>query len=170
MKNLKGILIVLAFASVSACKDNDSDSTPDIYTFKTTTNWVCSANHCQDVWEVYLLEGTKASFSISDLTDGSIGQIALYGPNVTLGGTNLFTGTNNELSCSPEGCKNGAAGVSAEYTATVTGTYKFAATRNRGRSCGFEGNYTLKIISNSKKPKQILDNVTTSAPEAAICK
>jgi hypothetical protein len=128
-------------------------------TYQEQSAWACSGNDCQNVWEVFLVKGLT-TVGISDLTDGAVGQIALYAPGTNLGGTNLLTGDTKELlDCTQQNdCDDGAVGVSKSITLAVTGLYKFAATRNNGYSCGSTGNFQSSITS----AFPVTGNATTS--------
>ena len=128
-------------------------------TYQEQSSWSCSGNDCQSVWEVFLVKGST-TVGISDLTGGSIGQIALYAPGTALGGTNLLTGDTKELAdCTQHsGCSTGTSGISKSLTLAATGLYKFTATRNNNYSCGGSGNFQLSITSSYP----VCSNLTTS--------
>lgn len=169
LKSTNYLLLLTLCMNMLACSEDEKASTKK-YTFTADTDWNCGGNFCQDVWEVKLVKGTKASFSISDLTGGSMGQIALYAPGVDLGGINLFTGNTNELSCTNTGnCDNGVTGVTTEISITKSGTYHFVATRNNNESCGSSGTYTVTILSTDETPAQIANDTQSLAPETPEC-
>jgi hypothetical protein len=163
------IVSVLFIAAITACSDEKS-ATPKKFTYTISSSWSCEGNFCQDVYELKLIKGTLASFAISDLTNGSIGQIALYAPGVVLGGSNLFTNDTNELGCTIDGgCDGGAAGLSKEMEISVTGVYTFVVTRNNDLSCGSSGDYSLEIVSTEETPEQISNDIQSSAPATRTC-
>lgn len=116
-----------------------------------SSGWNCADGvSCQDVYDIDFTVGSVVSFSVHDVSSGSVSQIALYGPGVPLDGTNLFTDDTNELRCtSGEGCDSYTAGEQYnDYIIPSTGTYRFAVTRDWGYSCDASGTYILTITSN----------------------
>lgn len=111
-------------------------------------SWSCATSTtCQDVYDIHFEQGTTVSFSATQITGNSVCQIALYGPGVALGGTNLFTGNTTELRCNyVSGCSNNTGGQTVtNFSITTTGVYRLAVTRDWGTSCGGSGNYRLQI-------------------------
>ncbi len=139
---------ILALA-LAGC-GSDSTSNQGNLTFSADYGWTCaSGTNCQDVFDVTLSAGSALTIAVSNVSSGSVSQIALYAPGVALGGTNLLTGNTNELRCTAgAGCASYTAGeqVSA-FPITQSGTYRLAVTREWGTSCGGTGTYHLSLTS-----------------------
>jgi hypothetical protein len=93
--------------------------------------------------------GSTLSITVNQVADGSASQLALYGPGVALGGTNMLTGTANELRClDVDDCHGYTTGVAAPNVVIAqAGRYRLAVTRHWGQSCGGTGTYNLSITS-----------------------
>jgi hypothetical protein len=121
--------------------------------FTKSLGWTCANGvNCQDVFDFQLTAGTKVSFKVSNVSSGSVVEVALYGPGVALGGTDLFTGDTTELLCGGDltSCSNNTAGQDVEsFAIPQTGTYRFAVTRNWSHSCSATGTYDMSVTSAS---------------------
>ena len=137
-------------------------------TFDQGFGWSCTNQEdCQDVFDLDLMSGSVVTFQATQTTGGSVVQIALYGPGVALGGTNLLTGDMSELRCYPGGdCTGNPEGVTAaDVVISASGTYRFAVTRHHGNSCGSSGTYRIIIDSDMafSEVTQTVDDVATLA-------
>ena len=132
--------------------------------------WDCvTTETCQDVFDINFAAGSTVTFRATETTGNSVVQIALYGPGVALGGTNLFTGTANELRCNYlDGCDANVDGQRVlDFVTVAGGVYRFAVTRDWGHSCGESGSYRLIIDSDTpfSIPRQTVDDIATLAPD-----
>jgi hypothetical protein len=112
--------------------------------------WSClSTQSCQDVFDFEMEAGSVLSIRISNVSAGSVAQIALYGPGTPLGGINLLTGNNKELRCTTGADCNGyTAGEQVTgFTLSQTGVYRLAVTRDWNNSCDPSGTYRVDISS-----------------------
>ncbi len=137
--------------------------------FDEVLGWTCTTSEsCQDVYDIEFSDGATVTFQATETTDGSVLQIALYAPGTALGGTNLFTSTNNELRCNfVSGCTNNTAGQTVnDFAIPAAGEYRLAITRDWGNSCGGSGTYRLIIASDKafSNPSLTVDDVATLAP------
>jgi len=148
----------VAFAFVlfalGCSKSSSSPNTPTPpagnTTFTGTYGWTCATGvNCQDVFDFTVTAGSVLTIKVSNVTDGSASQIALYGPGVALGGVNLLTGTTKELRCTvAASCSLYTGGEQkVGVTAATTGTYRLAITRDWGVSCGATGTYKVEMTS-----------------------
>jgi hypothetical protein len=98
-----------------------------------------------------MTSGTKVSFKVSNVSAGSVAELALYGPGSGLSGTNLFTGDATAVLCNrAASCSNNTSGQDIEnFAITQTGTYRLAVVRNWGFSCESSGTYDLSVTSAS---------------------
>jgi hypothetical protein len=134
--------------SIVACQSSTAPA--QISSFNQSGSWNCASDvSCQDVYDFQLTAGAMVSFKVTAVSSGSVAAIAVYGPNVTLGGTNLLTGDTTELLCNfDNNCSDGIAGQDVEnFSIPTTGTYRFAVTRNWGDSCGATGTYQVAVNS-----------------------
>jgi hypothetical protein len=150
------LVLVAASAIMTGCDDkNDPASPASILSFDEVFDWACeSGDNCQDVFDMELTAGSIMTFQATETTGGSVLQVALYGPDEPLGGTNLFTGDTSELRCNyVSGCSNNTAGQMVnDFVVPADGTYRFAVTRDWGASCGGSGTYRLIIDSDTGFP------------------
>lgn len=138
---------------VSALSCSDSPNTPStgVTNFTGNFGWNCASGvNCQDVFDFTVAAGSVLTVRVSNVSNESASQIALYGPGVALGGTNLLTGTTKELRCIvASSCSGFTAGEQKTgITATQAGTYRLAVTRDWGFSCGASGTYRVEMTSN----------------------
>ncbi len=144
---LAGISVALLLAACSS-KASPSDGNGEVTTYVGDFGWVCADSvSCQDVFDLDLTVGTTLSLRVNAVSQGSVAQIALYGPGVQLGGINLLTGDASELRCiSASNCSLYTAGEHVDgFPIAQTGTYRLAITRDWGASCGGSGTYQLNI-------------------------
>jgi hypothetical protein len=177
MKVLKrrttAILVVAALPFLS-CGDDDNPSKPGgsgITSYDQVHAWDCTiSENCQDVFNIQFTAGSVVTFQATETTGGSVLQIALYGPGVTLGGTNMFTLDANEYRCNfVSGCNNNVDGQTvADFRIPASGVYRLAITRDWGNSCGGVGTYRLIINSDKtfSTPNQTVDDVASQAPDS----
>lgn len=163
-------LIALALVIMACGKDNSSGPGPAVITsFSQAEAWTCPDNtNCQDVFDVHFEAGSSVTFKATDVTGGSILQLALYSPGAALGSTNLFTNTANEYRCGTvTDCDSQPEGQTvANFDVTETGTYRLAITRDWGESCGGSGTYRLAITSDKgfSKPTRSVNDKLSQAP------
>jgi hypothetical protein len=152
------VSVGLAALVLSGCGDDAGTNPvkpPLITSFSQSQAWTCaSSTNCQDVFDVHFSDGSVVTFKATDVTGGSIVQLALYAPGTPLGGTNLFTGTLNELRCGTvTDCDSMPEGQAvSDFVIPVEGTYRFAITRDWAESCGGSGAYHLSITSDHGFP------------------
>jgi len=167
-------LVSVGFAALvlSGCGDDASTNPvkpPLITSFSQNDAWTCaSSTNCQDVFDVHFSDGSVVTFQATDVTGGSIVQLALYAPGTPLGGVNLFTGNLNEMRCGtvtncdslPEGQKV------TDFVIPDEGTYRFAVTRDWGESCGGSGTYRVSITSDHgfPAPSRTVNDQPSQAP------
>ena len=147
-----------------------TDWTCPILEYDEVLGWDCDSGvDCQDVFDIELTMGSIVTFQATEVTGGSVLQVALYGPGVPLGGTNLFTGNSNELRCDyVSGCNNNTAGQTvSDFVVPGDGLYRFAVTRDWGHSCGGSGTYRLIVASDTEFPgvEQTVDDGQSVAPD-----
>lgn len=137
--------------------------------YNQTHDWACAnGENCQDVFNITFAAATTVTFQATDVSDGSIVQLALYAPGTALGGTNLFTNTSNELRCANPGvCTNLAGESVTDFVITNAGLYRLAITRDWGSSCGGDGTYRLAITSDKgfSQPSPTVDDKQSLAPD-----
>jgi len=128
-------------------------------------SWFCLLGEsCQDVYEFSIGEPGSAIIDVSSITGGSTLRLALYAPNVSLGETNLLTGTQNDLEC---------IGQNTDFTTTVNlpyaGVYQLAIGRDWGSSSGFNGLYTLQFYTSVPRTDlgRTVNDLETLAPGSA---
>jgi hypothetical protein len=104
---------------------------------------------CQDVYDLDLTTRSVLTIRVSNVSIGSVSQLAPYGPGVALGGVNLLTGTTNELRCTDiHDCSAYTAGEHVDaFTANQSGKYRLAVTQDWGASCEGAGTYRLDVGS-----------------------
>jgi hypothetical protein len=150
------LLVLLALAACSS-GDNQGPGNPVVTSYGGSLGWVClSGQNCQDVFDFTIDAGSVLTIRVSNVSAGSVAQMALYAPGVAPGGTNLLTGTTRELRCTTGAdCNLFTAGEHVDsYTAAVAGTYRLAVTRNWSNSCSGSGTYRLDVTST--KPFTVL--------------
>jgi hypothetical protein len=143
------------FAAVSvlvACGGGDDTNGPQgVTSFTGNYGWTCAptGTNCQDVFNFTVTAGSVFTIRVNTVSSGSVAQLALYGPGVSLGGVNLLTGTTKELRCTTGGDCN--LFIAGEHVSAITlsqaGTYRLAVTRDWGNSCGGTGTYHLEVTS-----------------------
>lgn len=138
------------------------------YEYTNSSSWSCGVGEaCQDVFDIVFDEGSVVTFTVHNVSEGSVSQIALYGPEVALGGTNLFTSSTDELRCREGvGCNDYTGGESVTaFIISDSGSYRFAITRNYDNSCGTSGTYDINITSskNFVVSGQTVDDVDSLA-------
>lgn len=147
----KTLLLGALLAVAAACSDDSTNGgNPPITDFTGDFAWSCAdGESCQDVFEFQVTAGTQLFIEVTQVSAGSVSQIALYGPGVPLGGTNLLTGTTNELRCTVAGdCGGYTAGESVgPVVLAASGTYRVAVTRDWGFSCANDGTYHLQVTA-----------------------
>ncbi len=113
--------------------------------------WECEQNEtCQDAIALGVTGGSVVTFQATDITGGSVVQLALYAPGDTLGGVNLFTGDTSELRCNYVGgpCGDYTEGQMVKnFVIPGDGSYVLAITRDWINSCGGSGTYHLIVSS-----------------------
>lgn len=148
---LPSLLLVAVLATFAASCGKKTPTTPSGTTsFSTNAGWTCaSGTDCQDVFDITVTAGSVLTIRVTNVSDGSVSQLALYGPGVALGGTNLLTGSTKESFCrAGTGCSDFTGGEQAlNVLAAAAGTYRVAVTRNWGKSCGSSGTYKLDVTS-----------------------
>ncbi len=172
---LLAALLVAASFIIIGCDEDDEIVTPvilptTITAYDEVLGWTGTINeNTQDVFDIEFTEGAVVNFSATDVTGGSVLQVALYAPGVALGGTNLFTGNNTELRCNyVDGCSENTAGQTINgFTIDSAGTYRLAITRNYSASCGTDGTYRLQVTSDTgfNSPIQTVDDVESQSTE-----
>jgi hypothetical protein len=158
------ILTVIACIFLG-CDDSNSDSRK--HTVTASSDWTCASDeNCQDVYDVEFLAGSIVSFSVQNVSMGSVAQMALYGPAVPLGGTNLFTSSTDEFRCtSGSSCDDYTDGERVGgLELIVPGAYRFAVTMDSA-SCDTWGAYDIKISSN--KPFNVTGQTVNDAASLA---
>jgi hypothetical protein len=139
---------------------------PFTSSFETDGSWDCGTGlSCQDVYDVGIEAGSELSITVTNVTDNSVARLALFAPGVSLDGTNLLTGSANDLSC------NGQNGdESVVITVATTGVYRLAVARDWGQSAGASGNYRIGLVSTIPflNPVQTVDD-GTSAASGVVC-
>lgn len=168
LRSAAALILVLALGCSSSSSPNNP-TPPGATTFSGDFGWTCASGvNCQDVFDFTVTAGSVLNVRVSNVSDGSASQVALYGPGVALGGTNLLTGTNNELRCiTAPSCSSYTAGEQkVGVTAATTGTYRLAVTRNWGISCGATGTYNVQLTSNVgfQVGTQTVQDGTSQAP------
>ncbi len=115
-----------------------------------------------------LKSGQNVTFTVNNVTGGSVAQIALYGPGTALGGINLFNGTTKETRCNAGSgnCDTYTAGEKQTIKINSTGTYRFAVTRDWDTSCGADGTFAL-VIDAQNGPLTPTQTVTDQASQAS---
>jgi len=145
-------LIIIVFA----CDKNNEG--PQILELTGNYAWDCPGN-CKDVFSVTLKPNSNLTFSISQVTDGSIAHAALYAPGDNEGITNLLTGNSSGAACFELSCNSGAAGFTIEnIQTTAAGNYTLEIIRDHGNSCGISGDYKLTLVSNKHISMQQVQN------------
>ena len=172
MKRSLWFCSVVGLLSVAACSDDNEKATPGVKLYEVEAAvWDCSGSNCQDVYDFSFVKGSNVTFDVSNLTDGSVAQLALYAPGTALGGTNLFTESTSEIGCVINGgCDLNFEGYTVPtFKIPASGVYRFAVTRNHGYSCGSDGEYDLMITSdkNFVFKSQTVDNGASAAPDNA---
>ena len=157
--------------SLWGCDDDDNPTGPinGITSYDSVYTWTCATSvSCQDVFNITFSASSTVTFQATETTGNSVLQIALYGPGVALGGTNLFTGSTNELLCNfVLGCSNNTAGQTVnDFVIPTNGVYRLAVTREWGSSCNDSGTYRLIIDSDEpfSEPVQTVNDMATQAP------
>jgi hypothetical protein len=166
---LWSLSLIVSLLTFTACGDDDNSKPTGSKLYEVESAWDCDGANCQDVYDFSFVEGSKASFEVTNLTNGSVVQLALYAPGIELGGTNLFTGTTSEIACIIDGdCDLNTGGYSVhDFSITTSGVYRLAVTRNNGFSCGSTGTYDLSVSSDKNFifKSQTVDNGSPEAPE-----
>lgn len=142
---------------------------PGVTSFGGDYSWNCaSGQNCQSVFDITVVAGSVLNVSVSNVSAGSVAQLALYAPGVALGGVNLLTGSTKELRCASAGTCDAAAYMAGEHkngvVATVGGTYRLAVTRNWGISCGGSGTFRVDVSSNT--PFQVVGQTVQNQQSA----
>ena len=164
------VFLLLSLSSLACGDDDDAPNVPPTFVthYDAPHEWVCAQDvNCQDVFNIEFTAGTTVTFEVIDLTGNSIAQIALYGPGVSLGDTNLFTGTTNELRCNfVADCGEMPDQVVSDLVLTDGGTYRLAVTRDWGSSCQGSGTFRLVINADSRFqfPVRTVDDAASLAP------
>ena len=172
-------LAAIAMTIAMACGDDDNPASTGgnnsggygSYTknYSQTHGWTCaSGENCQDVFNIRFASGSTVTIQATDISDGSIVQIALYAPGTELGGINLFTNTNNELRCATVGTCTKVEGEGVtDFAIATTGFYRLAITRDWLGSCGGDGTYRLAITSDEafSPPSQTVEDKQSLAPD-----
>jgi len=167
------LTFVLIVIMTAGCSDDEecncpTASCPDLI-FEGEYGWVCGTSEdCQDVFEIDFKANSLVTFAATDVSTGSIVQVALYAPGVALGGTNLLTGSTNEYRCgyiSGTCSENEHGQLINDFLIPSAGTYRFAVTRDWGNSCGSDGTYKLMVISDREftVESQIVDDEPSQA-------
>lgn len=165
MKTLfKVSLIALGFLlSFSCSKDNDFFTGATITLYETNGDWECNLDEsCQDVYEFKFKSNTNIDITISEVTGGSESRLAVYAPNVSLGGINLLTNSTKDFSCVTI---NDESIILQNINLPKSGVYKIAVTREFGESVGDSGTYKLTVSANSgfQYIEQTIDDVDSLA-------
>jgi hypothetical protein len=145
---------------------------PGEKTFTLNSEINCEDKNCQDVFEFSFIKGAKVNFSVSNVTNGGVIQIALYAPLTEPGGTNLFSGNTKEIGCTYSSCNDGKDGFNfGGFVIPESGVYLFAVTRNHGESCNDFSNFNLQVTSDTNFVYERLafDDVISDAPEEGLC-
>ncbi len=141
-----------------------------ILEFDEVYGWECTnPDNCQDVFDIEFQAGSVLDIQATEVTGGSVLQIALYAPGVDLGGLNMFTENEAELRCNwVNGCDNNTDGQSVfDFHIPQDGVYRLAITRHWGHSCGGTGTYRLIINSGTTffEPEQSVDDEVSLATD-----
>ena len=150
MPSPRNALSMLSLGLILACGSDSTDNDDGVTSFGADYGWICASGiNCQDVFDLQLTAGSVLTIRVTNVSSGSVAQLALYGPSVALGGVNLLTTTTKELRClAGAGCSTFTAGEHVDaITVTQTGTYRLAITRDWGTSCGGTGTYRLDVTS-----------------------
>ena len=130
-------------APVATVDDEDSlaPGRQCAWTGSTSGAWSCGAGtSCQDVFDIALPAGARASTGVSGVTGDAVVQLAAFAPGEPLSGTNLLTGTNDDLAC---GLPNGAFDADP-FEAPTTGVYRLAVGRDAD-DADMGGTYEARI-------------------------
>lgn len=153
IRSLLASTAVMVSALASLTSGCGSPAAPNGTTSYTKSlGWTCASGvDCQDVFDFQMTAGTTVTFKVTNVSSGSVAELALYGPGSALSGTNLFTGNATAVLCNVgASCDNNTAGQAIEnFAITHTGTYRLTVTRNWGFSCGGSGTYDLSVTSAS---------------------
>jgi hypothetical protein len=158
----------IALSMFSGCGDEKDNKPTGEKTYSTHSAWDCDGNYCQDIYDFSFEKGSVVDFDVSNLTGGSVVQVALYAPGQDPGETNLFTNSTSEITCITNGCDNNTSGYFiGDFIIPASGRYRLAVTRNHGSSCGSDGEYDLDLTSdkNFVFKGQSADNTESLAPE-----
>lgn len=140
----KAIMLSLIIVAFACDKDNEG---PQILELTGNYSWDCPGS-CSDVFTLTLKPNSNLTFSISQITDGSIAHAALYAPGDNEKITNLLTGNASGASCFEVSCYSGAGGFTIENVQTnAAGNYTLEIIRDYGNSCGTSGDYKLTLVS-----------------------
>lgn len=163
-------VVLSTFVLLLACGDDDDPVVPaKITAFSQSQNWTCAqSTNCQDVFNIDFAANSIVSLGATDVTGGSIVQLALYAPGVQLGGINLLTGNTNEFRCGTVvDCDSLPDGQAVqEFLLVGGGVYRLAVTRDGSDSCGNAGTYLLSIGSDKgfPTPSRSYNDITSLAP------
>lgn len=146
MKNLRKLFALIAIVSFAAtsCSNTDEEAIdPGQDVFEEIGYLDCNLGEsCQDVYEMNFKVGTQVTLKVKGITGSSVINIAIYGPNTPLGGTNILTENASEASCWGQDEDVSIPNILIEEE----GVHKIAITRDWGASAGFDGYYSLSIV------------------------
>ena len=166
MKSLlkTGIMLIAVLLLSTSCSNDDDSTPPGDRAYDANGAWNCEINEsCQDVYEFDFSAGSRIAIAVEQVTGGSVVRIAIHGPGNGLGGINLLTGTQNDLQCEAQDENVNI----ANFTAVTEGIYTLAVTRDWGASAGFDGTYSLSVISDTlfEFKDQTVEDVDSLAPD-----
>ncbi|TYA78562.1 hypothetical protein [Seonamhaeicola marinus] len=144
---LKAALIIFIALFSSCSKDDDTSENKSITSFENEGSWNCELGEtCEDVYQFEFKAGSKISISVEGITGMSVVSLDLAADFGQFGGPNLLTeGDVTYYGCT--GQDEDVAVVNIEIS--ETSTYNLALARDWGLSAGFDGTYTLSIISDT---------------------
>lgn len=132
------------------------------WTFPVAGGWSCPDGvSCQDVFDVVVPVGALLSTDVTDVTGGSVVRLAAFSPGESLSGTNLITGSADDLSCGRIDSWSSFEPIAA----TTAGAYRIAIGRDAETSDGTSGTYeaVLHVENGFGVVSQTIDDQPTES-------
>ncbi|MDY8135086.1 PPC domain-containing protein [Aquimarina sp. 2201CG5-10] len=144
---LKIVALLGVIVLTSCSKDDDVPVETGITLFEEQGEWNCELSQtCEDIYQFELKEGSRISISIEEVTGLSVVSLDLSADFGQFGGPNLL----NEGAITYYGCTVQDEEISiTNILISETGTYNLAVARDWNLSAGFDGTYTLVILSDT---------------------
>ncbi len=148
-KTVFTMLVAVLFTSCS----NDDDAPviepvdEGVTFYEKQGEWSCNISEtCEDVYQFEFKEGSRISISVEDVTGKSVVSLDLFVEFGEFGGPNLLTNGSNKY----YGCTGQEEEVSlTNILISEKGVYNLAVARDWGQSAGFDGSYTLTVLSDT---------------------